>query len=295
MAFLLRVVLPDRPGSLGALAAALGTVGADIEAIEVVERRPDGSAVDDVVVELPGQTMPEDLVSACARVPGVTVEWIARYSAGGSLFLDLEAVEEMTQQPDDALAVLVDLLPRAFRSDWAALVLDPGTGVLTVQYSSHTAPMLDGLDAPVMTRGRASRLRPPESWGAQRGADLVLAGARIIDADHVLLLGRGGGPDILDSELARLGHLAALATAIAGGSRDDAASGGGADTVPPAPDRPPRPADGDPTDLPDVPGEPEVPGEPGPDLPGGRDDRARTLDQDRDVPTPPPLSPSGRS
>ncbi len=216
MAFLLRVVLPDRPGSLGVLAAALGTVGADIEAIEVVERRGDGSAVDDVVVELPPATMPEDLVSACSRVPGVTVEWIARYSAGGSLFLDLEAVEEMTHQPEDALAVLVDLLPRAFRSDWAALVSDPGTGVLTSEYSSHTAPMLDGLEVPAMPAGRVGRLDAPESWGDHRGADLVLAGARIIDTTRILLLGRGGGPDILDSELARLGHLAALATAIAG-------------------------------------------------------------------------------
>ena len=231
MAFLLRVVLPDRPGSLGSLASALGTVGADIEAIEVVERREDGSAVDDVVVDIPSSAMPEDLVSACAKVPGVTVEWIARYSAGGSLFLDLEAVEEMTHQPEDALAVLVDLLPRAFRSDWAALVSDPGTGLLVSEYASHTAPMLDGLAAPVMPSGRAGRLDPPESWGAHRGADLVLAGARIIDSRHVLLLGRGGGPDILDSELARLGHLAALATAIAGSpareERDAAGDGGG--------------------------------------------------------------------
>jgi hypothetical protein len=222
VAFLLRVVLPDRPGSLGLVASALGTAGADIEAIEVVERRPDGSAVDDVVVELPGPAMPEDLVSACARVPGVHVEWISRYSAGGSLFLDLEAVEEMTRQPSDALAVLVDLLPGAFRSDWAALVTDEGDGTLSTDYSSHTAPVLDGLEVPPTPFGRASRLDAPESWGAHRGADLVLAGARILDTRHLLLLGRGGGPDILDSELARLGHLASLATSIA------AATAGGA-------------------------------------------------------------------
>ncbi|MDQ3591372.1 MAG: amino acid-binding protein, partial [Actinomycetota bacterium] len=37
MAFLLRVELPDVPGSLGTLASALGTTGADIQAIEIVE------------------------------------------------------------------------------------------------------------------------------------------------------------------------------------------------------------------------------------------------------------------
>lgn len=226
MPFLLRVVLPDRPGSLGLVASALGTAGADIEAIEVVERRPDGSAVDDVVVELPGPAMPEDLVSACSRVPGVHVEWISRYSAGGSLFLDLEAVEEMTRQPGDALAVLVDLLPGAFRSDWAALVTAVGA-TLTSDFSSHTAPDLEGLEVPALPFGRASRVDPPESWGAHRGADLILAGARILDSDHMLLLGRGGGPDILDSELARLGHLASLASSIAAATGSAAPGEGG--------------------------------------------------------------------
>ena len=36
--YLLRVVLPDRPGTLGALASALGTEGADILRVDVVER-----------------------------------------------------------------------------------------------------------------------------------------------------------------------------------------------------------------------------------------------------------------
>ncbi|HEY3004627.1 MAG TPA: ACT domain-containing protein, partial [Kribbellaceae bacterium] len=50
--FLLRLILPDRPGSLGTVASALGEVGADIHAIEIVEhRRDDGTAVDDVVVD----------------------------------------------------------------------------------------------------------------------------------------------------------------------------------------------------------------------------------------------------
>jgi len=38
MSFLLRVHVPDRPGSLGALATALASVGADILSVDVVER-----------------------------------------------------------------------------------------------------------------------------------------------------------------------------------------------------------------------------------------------------------------
>ena len=48
--FLLRVALPDRPGSLGAVATALGTAGADIQAVEIVEKY-EGFAVDDFMVE----------------------------------------------------------------------------------------------------------------------------------------------------------------------------------------------------------------------------------------------------
>ena len=54
--YLLRVQLEDRPGSLGSLAVALGSVGADILSLDVVERWS-GYAVDDLVVELPAGAM----------------------------------------------------------------------------------------------------------------------------------------------------------------------------------------------------------------------------------------------
>ena len=40
MSYLLRIVLPDRPGALGAVATALGAVGADILSLDVIERSP---------------------------------------------------------------------------------------------------------------------------------------------------------------------------------------------------------------------------------------------------------------
>ncbi|MGC1736116.1 MAG: amino acid-binding protein, partial [Mycobacterium sp.] len=43
--YLLRVQLADRPGSLGSLAVALGSVGADILSLDVVERGS-GYAID---------------------------------------------------------------------------------------------------------------------------------------------------------------------------------------------------------------------------------------------------------
>ena len=78
--YLLRVQLADRPGSLGSLAVALGSVGADILSLDVVERAT-GYAIDDLVVELPPRGMPDTLITAaealtvcgwtaCDRTPG---------------------------------------------------------------------------------------------------------------------------------------------------------------------------------------------------------------------------------
>ena len=119
MPYLIRVELPDVPGSLGRVASAIGEAGGDIEAIEIVEKR-DGFAVDDVLLEIPPGTMPDSIVSACSVLDGVSVLWINRYAAGGNLFLDLEVVEALTEDPSTARDRLVDLLPIAFRVDWAA-------------------------------------------------------------------------------------------------------------------------------------------------------------------------------
>lgn len=55
--YLLRIELVDRPGSLGSLAVALGSVGADILSLDVVERAA-GYAIDDLVIELPREQCP---------------------------------------------------------------------------------------------------------------------------------------------------------------------------------------------------------------------------------------------
>ena len=57
--FLMRVSLPDRPGSLGAVASAMGSVGGDINAVEIVEKG-DGIVVDDFIVDLPPEPAARD-------------------------------------------------------------------------------------------------------------------------------------------------------------------------------------------------------------------------------------------
>jgi hypothetical protein len=197
---LLRVELPNVPGSLGRLASAIGAAGGDIEAIEIVAKRPDGTDVDDVLLDMVDGTMPDSVVSACNAVDGVRVLWISRYLAGGNLFPDLEVVESMTADPAQALDLLVEALPVAFRCEWAARVATSGK-TFEIERATEGAPS-------------SIELAPGAGLDRQTlGADLLALAP--ISSDRVVVMGRRGGPEYLDSELARLGHLVALAASIA--------------------------------------------------------------------------------
>jgi hypothetical protein len=209
--FLLRVELPDVPGSLGRVASAIGEAGGDIEAIEIVEHRPDGTAVDDVLLEMAPGMMPDSVVSACNILDGVHVLWVSRYAAGGNLFLDLEVVEQLTGNPSLALDQLIDLLPVTFRADWAVRRRRTHTGVKQV-HATSAAPDLGDDQSVWVPLDRAASLEVLPEWGQLTGN--VVAGASLGE-DDIVVIGRRGGPAILDSEVARLAHLAALAVSIA--------------------------------------------------------------------------------
>jgi hypothetical protein len=208
--FLLRVELPDVPGSLGRVAAAIGEAGGDIEAIEIVEHRADGTAVDDVLLEMAPGIMPDSVVSACNILDGVRVLWVSRYAAGGNLFLDLEVVEQLTQNPRTAFDELVDLLPVTFRADWGVRLRRTDSGVKQV-HATSAAPDLGDPQAVWLPLERPARLVVHDEWSQLNGNEV--AGAPLT-GDEVVVIGRRGGPGILDSEVARLGHLAALAVTI---------------------------------------------------------------------------------
>ncbi len=213
MPYLLRVELPDVPGSLGRVATAIGEAGGDIEAIEIVEHRHDGTAVDDVLLETAPNVMPDSLVSACNQLDGVQVLWVSRYGAGGNLFLDLEAVEALTQSPLTARDEIVDLLPITFRADWGMRLVRVGDQVKVLHRTSAAPEATQGHPDWFPAR-QASRLELPGDW-AESSVDTLVAGAPLGDEDDLVLFGRRGGPEVLASELARLGHLAALAASIA--------------------------------------------------------------------------------
>ena len=214
MSYLLRLVLPDRPGMLGAVATALGSCGADILSLDVVERGPDG-AVDDLVVALPAGGLADALITSAQSVPGVVVESLRPYHGGSDLHRDLELVDALAVDPASAGALLVAHAPGVFRSGWA-LLLERGP---TVLHASAGAPEAAGLDLPWLPLAAARRLEPDGPWVPERwqalGTELVAA--PVGSPERAVLVGRPGGPRFRASEVLRLGHLAGIVATVTAG------------------------------------------------------------------------------
>jgi hypothetical protein len=214
MSYLLRLVLPDRPGMLGAVATALGEAGADILSLDVVERGPDG-AVDDVVVALPPGGMADVLITSAQSVPGVVVESLRPYYGGADLHRDLELVDALAAEPASACELLVAHAPGVFRAGWA-LLLEGGP---TVLHASAGAPEVHDLELPWLPLASARRLDPDEPWVPERwevlGTELVAA--PVGGPHRAVLVGRPGGPRFRGSEVLRLGHLAGIVATVTAG------------------------------------------------------------------------------
>ncbi|MFB9618945.1 ACT domain-containing protein [Brooklawnia cerclae] len=202
---MLRVELPDRPGALGQVASAIGAVGADIYTIEIVERG-DGHAVDDFMVDLPRGSLPDTLVSACTEIEGTRVLWLSRHPDQWAIESDLEIAQEMDLHRARALELLVEHAPRLFHSRWALVV-----GLEERRVLARTE------DAPDLTEGQIAALAPLDEAHAldmpdwlQGWGDVSVALAPT-GTGLIVLVGRQGGPQFLDSELHRLHRLVRLA------------------------------------------------------------------------------------
>src|SRR5947209_10120930 len=79
--FVLRLWLPDRPGALGAVASRIGAVRGDLVGIDILERGA-GRAIDELVVDLPSESLVDLLISEVSQVDGVDVEDVRRANDG---------------------------------------------------------------------------------------------------------------------------------------------------------------------------------------------------------------------
>ncbi|MGA9873265.1 MAG: ACT domain-containing protein [Rhodococcus sp. (in: high G+C Gram-positive bacteria)] len=216
MSYLLRVELPDRPGSLGSLAVALGSVGADILSLDVIERG-DGYAVDDLVVDVPPGALPDTLITAAEKLHDVRVDSIRPYTGVLDTHRELELIDRVAAAKDDRLQVLVDGDPRVLRVGWSVVVAPGPHGGYRVVGSSG-APETRAENMPWMPLTHPASLDGDADWVPQvwRDMDTKIAAAPLGSTGIVLMLGRPGGPDFRPSEIARLGYLAGIVATVLG-------------------------------------------------------------------------------
>lgn len=209
--YLLRIELVDRPGSLGSLAVALGSVGADILSLDVVERAA-GYAIDDLVIELPPGAMPDTLITAAESLPGVRVDSVRPHTGLLEAHRELELLDRVSAAGDNAsrLQVLVDQAPRILRVSWCTVLRDH-QGKLQRLAGSAGAPETRADSAPWLPIEHASTLDGSAEWVPQawRDMDTTMVAAPLGDSHTAVVLGRPG-PEFRPSEVARLGYLAGI-------------------------------------------------------------------------------------
>lgn len=214
MSFLIRVQIPDRPGTLGAVASALGEIGADILSVDVVERSS-SAAVDDLVVELPSGRLPDVLITAAESVEGVVVDAVRPYAGVLDTHRELELVEEIAAEPNRGLELFAEGVPKIIRSGWA-MIFGHRAGGAEHLAASTSAPEAEALQPPWLPLPRATILDADEPWVPRTWQDLgtELAATPIGKPDRVLLAGRPGGPRFRAAEVARLAHLAGIVAVV---------------------------------------------------------------------------------
>ncbi len=186
--YIVRVWVPDRPGALGAVASRIGAVRGDLVGIDILERGA-GRAIDELVVDLPSESLVQLLISEVSQVDGVDVEDVRRANdALADPRLDaLETAANLVSQ--SAIEPLLKSLARSsvrdFQSDWAGIV-EPDLPDHVV--SVGPVPPGEWLQA-FLTGSRAS-VTPRQGEAAPDD----VAWADMDAAGLVLILGRQGRP-----------------------------------------------------------------------------------------------------
>ncbi len=220
MSFLIRVLLPDVPGSLGQLAEAIGYAGGNIQSVDIVEVFPDGTVMDDIVVGLPNTVMADTLITAANSIEGVEVDSIRPFSGRvdrrGQIEM-LAKVAAFSRTIPRAMEELVTVTPQSMIASWAIVLDDAVDSPITRVAASLAAPEDDGSSPVSIDVAQARMLNAegedwvPESWGL---LDSSLAATPLVGTGMVLVVGRTGGPDFLASEVQHLGHIGRIVGAI---------------------------------------------------------------------------------
>lgn len=198
-----RLSVPDRPGSLGMVTSAIGSAGADIVKIDVLESES-GRALDDVFVvvrDVVHLNAVRDRLNGAAGVNVTGLQYPAPPVTGHA---DLELVDQVLSRPERGLQTLVDGAPHAFGADWGALIeYGPDAAVLGVLAVSAQSPGPDKVVVTSPSRLASIRMTPAGASAPYGGAALVPIGTGPL----ALVLVRVEGPEFHRSELWRVGQV----------------------------------------------------------------------------------------
>lgn len=139
--FVARLWLPDLPGTLGLVAAAIGRAGGDVTGIEILERGA-GMAIDELLIELPDSSRVDALIEELSGVPGVSIEDVHRVDPQrqDQSILALDVAARIVESPvGERLSSMCALLCSMLEGDWCAVM---------------------GMDGPDVTNGTI----PDPSW-----------------------------------------------------------------------------------------------------------------------------------
>ena len=124
--YVLRLWLPDFPGTLGRVAAAIGQAGGDVIGIEILERGA-GMAIDELIVVIPSdaENAMEQLIAEVSQVEGVAVEdvhTVALDRPDQSVLALGTAARIMESPRDERLEATCELVREMLESDWCTIM-----------------------------------------------------------------------------------------------------------------------------------------------------------------------------
>lgn len=211
--YLLRLILPDTPGSLGLVATAIGGAGGDISAVSVVEKGDD-FAVDDFVLTVDSDDVPH-VTRAAEAISGVRIEVLRPIVEDDVLPHELDLLDRLVDSGTEALSMVTHQAVQLFRASWALILVSSDGGVVT-RNATPGSPVMLWASLPWFPLSTALELPSdgdwiPEKWQAD---STCLAAAPVGDSNVALLVGRRGGPRFRPAEIDRLGHLAHVAATV---------------------------------------------------------------------------------
>lgn len=180
--FVIRLWLPDRPGTLGRVAAAIGRAGGDVVGIEILERGA-GMAIDELTVLVGESGTVDTVIAELATVDGVAVEDVHPVEPDrpehGVLALDVVSAVVSVADAARRLAVLCRGLGDLLEADWIAVV-DTGSQSVVVDDGVVPDPawLIAFLVGTHHLPSSADHTPSDVIWATLTGTDLVVAGER---------------------------------------------------------------------------------------------------------------------